>query len=127
MRSILEYIENSEKKFSNKIAVIEEDKKITYSELLNKSKQIASAILDVNCVRKPVPILMEKGINALCSFFGAVYAGDFYILLNPDLPVSRLKDIFNTLESDVLLTDKEHEKLAKEISSSSVLYFEDIE
>ena len=127
MRSVLEYIENSEKKFSNKIAIIEEKKSITYSELIFKAKKIASAIKSVNCVRKPVPILMEKGINALCSFFGAVYAGDFYILLNPDLPVSRLKDIFNTLESDVLLTDKEHENIAREISSGNILFLEDIE
>lgn len=127
MRSILEYIENSEKKFSNKIAVIEEDKKITYKELVEKSKRIASAIKNSNGIRRPVPILMEKGINALCSFFGAVYACDFYILLNPDLPVSRLKDIFETLESDILLTDKAHETLAKEISNGKILYFEEIE
>lgn len=127
MRSILEYIENSAREFNNKIAVIEEDKKITYNELVLKSKQIASAIKENNGIRKPVPILMEKGINALCSFFGAVYAGDFYVLLNPDLPVSRLKDIFETLESDILLTDKVHEELAKEISNGKILYFEDIE
>ena len=127
MRNVLEYLENSEIEFKNKIAIIEEDKRCTYHELIEKSKRIASAVINVNAVRKPVPILMEKGINAVCSFFGAVYAGDFYILLNPDLPVNRLKDILETLESKVILTDKIHEEMAKEISDGEVLCYEDIE
>ena len=109
------------------IAVIEEEKKCTYSSLIEKSKRIASALKNEVEVRRPVPILMEKGINALCSFFGAVYAGDFYVLLNPDLPANRLKDIFETLESDILITDKAHEELAKELSSGKILLFEEVE
>jgi len=127
MRSVLEYIENSTKEFASKIAVIEEDKKCTYAELIEKSKRIASCLKNENGVRKPVPILMEKGITALASFFGAVYAGDFYILLNPDLPVSRLKDIYETLESEILVTDRAHEELAKEISNKRILFIEEIE
>ena len=50
MRSIIEYIENSAKEFNNKIAVIEEDKSITYNELVVKSKQIASAIKENNSI-----------------------------------------------------------------------------
>lgn len=127
MKSVIEYIETSEKEFSNKIAVIEGEKKCTYRELIEKSKRIASAIKNEIGVRNPVPILMEKGINALSSFFGAIYAGDFYVLLNPDLPANRLKDIVKTLESEILITDREHGDLAKEISNEKILYIEDVE
>ncbi|MBQ3408701.1 MAG: amino acid adenylation domain-containing protein [Clostridia bacterium] len=126
MKNILEYIENSEKKFSDKIAVIEE-KKCTYGELVAKSKRIATVIKNEIGIRKPVPILMDKGINALSTFFGTVYAGDFYILLNPDLPVTRLIDIFNTLGSNILVTDNEHNELAKQICSSKILLVEDMD
>ena len=127
MRNVLEYIENSQKEFGNKVAIIEEEKKCTYSELVEKAKKIASAINNENEIRKPVPILMEKGINALSSFFGAVYAGDFYIMLNPDLPANRLKDIYETLDSSILITDKEHEALAKQICNGKILFIEEIE
>ena len=40
MRSVLEYLEKTADENSKKIAVIEEDKKCTYLELLEKSKRV---------------------------------------------------------------------------------------
>ena len=127
MKNVLEYLENSEMKFGKKIAVIEEEKKITYTELVKKSKRVATAIKNNVEIRKPIPVLMEKGINTLTAFFGAIYAGDFYILLNPDLPVSRLKDIFETLEGELIITDRAHSELAKNITDKKILLIEEIE
>lgn len=121
MRNVLEYLENTEKKFGDKIAVIEEEKKCTYKELITSSKQVASALVKEIDTRKPVPILMEKGINTLYAFFGAIYAGNFYILLNPDIPISRLKEILETLESEILITDEEHKELAEKIFDRKIL------
>jgi len=56
-------------------------------------------------LRRPVPILMDKGVAALAAFMGIVYAGCFYVLLNPDLPDERLKKILTVLSPDVLITD----------------------
>ena len=71
MKNVLEYLEQSESKYSNKIAVIEEEKTITYKELVAKSKRIASGLINNTNIRKPIPVLLEKGINALSAFFGA--------------------------------------------------------
>ena len=106
MRTIVEYLEQAEEKYGKKIAVVEENRTCTYSELVNSAKRIGTTIISKTSVRKPIPVLMEKGINALAVFFGAVYAGDFYVFLNPDLPENRLKSIFEILESDMLITDQ---------------------
>ena len=81
MKTVLEYLENSENKYSDKIAVIDENGKYTYKELTEISKKIGSAISKIIEPRKPVPVLMEKGKDTLATFFGAVYAGCFYVLL----------------------------------------------
>ena len=125
MRTIIEYLEQAEKKYGKKIAVIEENRTCTYSELVNSAKRIGTTIISKTSVRKPIPVLMEKGINALAVFWGAVYAGDFYVFLNPDLPENRLKSIFEILESDILITDQEHVEIASKISNNYIL-FEDI-
>ena len=125
MRTIIEYLEQAEKEYGKKIAVIEENRTCTYSELVNSAKSIGTTIISKTSVRKPIPVLMEKGINALAIFFGAVYAGDFYVFLNPDLPENRLKSIFEILESDLLITDQEHMEIASKISNDYIL-FEDI-
>ena len=69
MNNILEYLENSVNKYSDKIAVIEEDKKITYKELNDYSKRVGSFLASNNIFNSPIVIYMDKGIDALISFF----------------------------------------------------------
>ena len=127
MKTILEYLENSENKYSDKIAVIDENGKYTYKELTEISKKIGSAISKIIEPRNPVPVLMEKGKDTLATFFGAVYAGCFYVLLNPDLPKTRLEHIINVLGAKNIVTDKSHEDIAFElINKENVLYIEEI-
>lgn len=125
MKNVLEYLENSAKE--NKIAIIEENKKINYQELLEFSKKVGSGLTKEIQPRRPVPILMEKGINALISFFGAVYAGGFYVLLNPELPVTRLEKILNVLQANVIITDNNNKGLAESlVTEQKLLFIEDL-
>ena len=50
--------------------------------------------------RQAVPLFCQKSVDCLSAFFGSVYAGCFYVLLNPELPASRLQQILSILESD---------------------------
>ena len=128
MKTVLEYLENSEKKYSEKNAVIDENGKYTYKELVEKSKRIGTAISNKFEPKNPVPVLMEKGRITLSTFFGAAYAGCFYVLLNPDLPRVRLEHIIEVLGAKNLITDKEHLEIASElIDKNNVLLIEDLQ
>lgn len=71
---------------------------------------------------------MEKGINALSSFFGAVYAGGFYVLLNPELPTVRLNKILDVLDTNFIITDNENFEFAFEsFKGKEILKFEDLQ
>ena len=127
MKTILEYLENSEKKHNSKVAVIDETGRYTYKELVENSKKIGSGILEKIDKGNPVPVLMEKGKETLSTFFGIVYAGCFYCLLNPSLPETRLKNIINTLNAKYIVTDQEHSELAtKLVNKDCILLEEDL-
>ena len=127
MKTVLEYLENSTNNCSEKIAVIDENGKYTYKELTELSKKIGTRLTSYFEPRNPVPVLMEKGKDTLATFFGAVYAGCFYVLLNPDLPKVRLEHIVNVLGSKNIVTDKVHEEIASElINKEDILYIEDL-
>ena len=127
MKTVLEYLEKSTNKSSGKIAVIDENGKYTYKELLDLSKKIGTGLTEFIKPRNPVPVLMEKGKDTLATFFGAVYAGCFYVLLNPDLPKVRLEHIVNVLDAKNIVTDKAHEEIALElINKEDILYIEDL-
>lgn len=125
MKTILEYLENSEKKHNSKVAVIDETGRYTYKELVENSKKIGSGILKKIDKGNPVPVLMEKGKETLSTFFGIVYAGCFYCLLNPSLPETRLKNIINTLNAKYIVTDQEHSELATKLVNKDYILLEE--
>ncbi|MDG3131954.1 amino acid adenylation domain-containing protein [Streptococcus suis] len=120
-RSILDYLEKTEKKYPRKIAVIDESHEITYSDLLEKSKRIGSALINKVELRNPVMVLMEKSTTTLCSFFGIIYAGGFYVLVNPELPLYRIKQIQSVLQAKYIITDNEHMDLAFSFASKEII------
>ena len=114
MYNVIDYLEKSAEKYGEKTAVIEEEKKVTYSELMKFSKSVGSYFVGQSVFNKPIVIFMDKGVDTLISFFGAVYAGCFYSLVNPEFPANRIEQIKNTINSDYVITDSAYVDLAKE-------------
>ena len=73
MKIVLEYLEKTADIKKDKIAVIEENKKITYDNLLKSSKIIGSNLISE--LNEPIIVFMDKGIETLCTFFGVLYSG----------------------------------------------------
>jgi len=127
MINVLEYLEITAKKFSAKKAVHDEYKYSTYEELITDSKKIGSYISQISKTRKPIPVFMEKGVDTLKAFFGVAYAGCFYVLINPALPVARIEQILDVLETDFVLTSHCYDNVLVNIEKiKNVIYFEDI-
>ena len=120
MNSVLSYLEKTTNKYKNKIAVIEEEKSITYGDLQKYSMIVGSYYAEKNYFNKPIIIFMDKGIDTLIAFLGTVYAGCFYSLVNPELPESRISHIKETLKAEYVITDDENIELAGK-------YFGDLE
>ena len=125
MYNVIDYLENSARLHRSKIAVIEEDKKISYSELNKRSKIVGSYLIDKEVFNEPIIIFMDKGIDTLISFFGTIYSGCFYTLINPELPESRIEQIKTTLNSKYVITDDSNisdaKKLFKNIQILNIL------
>lgn len=112
---VLTYLEESAVKYPQKTAVIDDCQSYSYTKLLEYSKQIGSTLTLKMEKGVPIIVYMEKGVDALCSFFGVVYAGGFYSLLNPELPQSRLAQIQSVLRAKIVITKTELEKTAADI------------
>ncbi len=111
-RNVLEYLEQTAIADPNKTAVIDENCTATYKELLDASKRIGSALAGKVKHGHPVAVLAEKSFVTLSTFFGIVYAGGFYTLLNTELPRHRHEQIQSVLQAEYVITDKEHKELA---------------
>lgn len=127
MRNVLEYLEGTAARYPEKTAVIEGSDAYSYRTLLERSRRAGSALASVLEKGQPAPVFMDKGMDALCAFFGAVYAGCFYVFLNPELPGARLMQIQKILQAPWVITDRRHREAAEKLfSSKRVLLIEEL-
>ena len=97
--NILEYLENTVKTYPNKTAIIDEKGNISFKCLQKQSKNIASYLQLKNIDRNlPIGVFLPKSIEAIKSFLGIVYNGDFYVPLDIKNPISRVEAIIKKLE-----------------------------
>jgi len=121
MTNVLEYLEHSESKLPEKLAFSDNERSATYKEVVAASRRIGTALIRLATPRRPVAVMMEKGVRTIEAFFGIVYAGCPYSLLDPRLPASRLEQILTILDAQVLVTDKEHEEYARSLSYNGLV------
>ena len=116
MKNVLEYLEATALRIPEKIAVVDDEASCTWWELKERSQCIGSALFHMTGPGEPVAVLMEKGILTLTAYLGTVYAGGFYVPLDPSLPRRRLRQILCVLQPGCIVTDSAHVLLAKELA-----------
>ncbi|MDO4678056.1 MAG: amino acid adenylation domain-containing protein [Blautia sp.] len=106
--NILEYLEGSSKRFPDKTAFADEHSSCTFLELEMTARRIGTALAKYFVPRNPVPVFMEKSVETIGVFMGAVYAGCFYVLIDTKQPASRLNQILEILDSEVIVTSEKY-------------------
>ena len=127
MKNVLEYLENSAKMFPSKIAAKDEKTQCTYSELLNRAKEVGTFLSEKIESRSPVVVFSEKSVEVLQLFMGIVYAGGFYVLLDPSFPTQRINQILTVLNAGIVLTTPDkRDKLEESGYKGSIVLFDDV-
>ena len=68
--SILEYLEESARKYPDKTAFADEHTSCTFKELEQTARRIGTAIAKYFTPRNPVPVFMEKSVETIGVFMG---------------------------------------------------------
>ncbi len=125
-KNVLDWLEQTEKKYPKKIAFCDPENEITFQDLVEKSQLVGSYLLQQIQRNEPVGIYMEKSVVSTIGLFGVIYAGGFYSFLDSRQPEHRLKQIETVLQPKVILTDVEHLKEAEEHFECEVVTIEPI-
>lgn len=103
----LEYLESSAERFPDKISFADEKESLTFVQLRDASMRIGSALKQFHLHKEPVVILMDaRHVPNIKATMGVLYAGCFYIPLDPASPVERLLTIFEQLEPSLIIYDE---------------------
>lgn len=102
----LEYFEFTVEKYSSKLAVLDKNGALTFSDLRNRAQALASDIIGITSkINQPIGIyLPTKTADSLISLLAVLYSGNFYIPLDIKNPVSRLGSILENLEPEAVIS-----------------------
>ena len=110
MKNILEYLERNVELMPDKIALAINNESITFNELSIQSKKLAVTI-SKSSNDNGVAVFVNRGINTVVLFMAAVYSGNFYIPIDPNMPVEKIQSIINDANSSVILGEDANEEL----------------
>ncbi|WP_080283458.1 non-ribosomal peptide synthetase, partial [Clostridium botulinum] len=112
-KTIQELFEEQVEKTPNNIAVVFEDKKLTYRELNEKANSLARVLRDKGVKSDSiVGIMVERSIEMIVGIMGILKSGGAYLPIDPSYPKSRIEYILEDSKSKTLLST---EILAKNI------------
>ena len=103
--SLIELFEETVKKYPQKVAVIDKDREIVFSDLHRKSLQLASALMALGIGQnRPVGVFLDKSIESVYADLGILYAGDFYMNLDIKTPAERIRNILQQVEPAAIIS-----------------------
>lgn len=124
IRNILEYLEDTVRQVPEKLAFADGTRHLTFRQTYDQARAIGSFLLHRGLEGRAVAVLMEKQPRSIAAFLGAIYAGGFYVPLDPEMPRSRITRILDQLEPGCLICDGETETLARELAENVFCYQE---
>ena len=103
--SLIELFEETVRKYPQKVAVIDKDREIVFSDLRSKSLQLASALMALGIGQnRPVGVFLDKSIESVYADLGILYAGDFYMNLDIKTPAERIRNILQLVEPAAIIS-----------------------
>lgn len=127
MKNVLEFFEETTKQYENKIAFTDSKRNATFGEAMKNARAVATVLLSYG-TKRPVCIVIDKTVNCIEGMLGAMYAGDFYIVIDVHSPIDRIENIVSTLDNPIILTDSNSAETTDKIKGNNpvVLYNEAI-
>ena len=74
--NLIELFEESVKKYPQKVAVIDKDREITFSDLKSEAVKLAQKLIYSSASKNnPVAVFLDKSIESVYSDLGIIYSG----------------------------------------------------
>ena len=130
-QTIHSIFEEQVKKTPDKIAVICNDQKITYSELNKRANQVAHYLRNLGVKRNTfVGLLSHRSIEMFIGLLGILKSGAAYLPIDPEYPLERISYMLENSETSIVLSKPDLFNLIPEniqkidltISDENILY-----
>ncbi|WP_432408908.1 amino acid adenylation domain-containing protein [Wukongibacter sp. M2B1] len=120
-KTIHELFEEQVEKSPDNIALIFEDKEVTYRELNERSNQLARVLRKRGVGPETiVGIMVERSIEMIVGILGILKAGGAYLPIDPEYPEERIEFMLEDSASNILLAEKQMKNRVRPRENNSI-------
>ncbi len=108
---------NTAHHFPDKLAFSDEGRSFSFAQLLAAAKALGSALAaQTDRPNRPVVVLVDHRAANLAAFQGVLSAGDYYVPLDSQMPLPRLRGIVETLAPAALVYGQARERVTQALA-----------
>jgi amino acid adenylation domain-containing protein len=124
--NVTQYLDNTVRLYPDKIAISDTQKSLTFLQVKQRAQSIAFHIIKHHVFNSPIAVYMQKGCDMIVSFAAINYSGNFYVPMDTKSPKNKIKNIFNSLQPEIVLTNKTTYEKLKSFYERGIICVDDI-
>ena len=103
--TVVDYLIGSAKAYPDKMAFSDEEKQITYAQLLDKVQRIGTALIqNVQKVNEPIVVLIDRNVESISAFLGVAMSRNFYVPIDVAQSVQRIHTILGQMQPQAIIS-----------------------
>ena len=119
--NLIEYFIEAVCKFPDRIAILDGERRLTFSELDKKARLLSKMIVDLcGCKNCPIAMFMPKSVEALQADLAITYSGNTYMNLDVKNPAERLANILALIQPTAVVTNNKFKAIIEPIAGEMV-------
>lgn len=124
MNTVLDALEKTGALYKDQTAVRDPKTSCSWGQLIGRAKRAGACIAAAAHGRTgfAAAILADKSTGLLTAMTGVIYAGGFYIVINPEQPARRIEKILEVASPEVLICQSGYQNKLKEAGYEGRIY-----
>ncbi|MFO7635924.1 MAG: amino acid adenylation domain-containing protein [Clostridia bacterium] len=105
-KTIHQLLKDQVRKTPDQVAIVFEDKEMTYAELNKKANNLAGVLIEKGVrPNQIVGLMLHRSFDMMVGLFGILMAGAAYLPIDPDFPKERIEYMLENSETQVLVSE----------------------
>lgn len=114
--NLIELFEESVRNYPEKVAVVDKDRRITFSTLHKCAQQLTGLIAESGIGQnRPIAVFLDKSIESVFSNLAILYSGNFYMNLDIKTPAERIRNILTLVKPAAIISTTTQLKAIAEV------------
>ena len=124
---VLDYLFDIVKKVPEKTAYSDGTVSMTFKEVYDEARSVASFLNNEGVYREGVVIFMKKQPKTIAAFFGVIMGRNYYVPIDSEMPAIRMQLILENVKPKFIICDDDSMETAKEFKfDGRVVNYDDI-